>query len=40
MPITSTLMGLGAYPGSGDNWLGMLVCMAPMKQIWQCMIVI
>ena len=24
MPITSTLMGLGAYPGSGKNWLGML----------------
>ena len=24
MPITSTLMGLGAYPGSGDKWLGML----------------
>ena len=24
MPITSTLMGLGAYPGSGGNWLGML----------------
>jgi acetolactate synthase I/II/III large subunit len=23
-PITSTLMGLGAYPGSGKNWLGML----------------
>ncbi len=23
-PITSTLMGLGAYPGSGGNWLGML----------------
>ncbi|PWB84507.1 MAG: acetolactate synthase 3 large subunit [Methylocystaceae bacterium] len=23
-PITSTLMGLGAYPGSGENWLGML----------------
>jgi acetolactate synthase-1/2/3 large subunit len=23
-PITSTLMGLGAYPGSGDAWLGML----------------
>ena len=22
--ITSTLMGLGAYPASGDNWLGML----------------
>ena len=24
VPITSTLMGLGAYPGSGKNWLGML----------------
>jgi acetolactate synthase-1/2/3 large subunit len=24
MPITSTLMGLGAYPASGKNWLGML----------------
>ncbi|CAN2534371.1 MAG TPA: acetolactate synthase 3 large subunit [Methylosinus sp.] len=23
-PITSTLMGLGAYPGSGPGWLGML----------------
>ena len=23
-PITSTLMGLGAYPTSGKNWLGML----------------
>ncbi|MCM5555747.1 acetolactate synthase 3 large subunit [Pleomorphomonas sp. NRKKF1] len=23
-PITSTLMGLGAYPSSGKNWLGML----------------
>ncbi|MEM8651302.1 MAG: acetolactate synthase 3 large subunit [Pseudomonadota bacterium] len=23
-PITSTLMGLGAYPASGDQWLGML----------------
>ncbi len=23
-PITSTLMGLGAYPASGANWLGML----------------
>src|SRR5690606_4886941 len=21
-PITSTLMGLGAYPASGENWLG------------------
>jgi acetolactate synthase-1/2/3 large subunit len=24
IPITSTLMGLGAYPASGPNWLGML----------------
>ncbi|KQI72681.1 acetolactate synthase [Loktanella sp. 5RATIMAR09] len=23
-PITSTLMGLGCYPASGENWLGML----------------
>ncbi|AKI01294.1 acetolactate synthase, large subunit [Hoeflea sp. IMCC20628] len=23
-PITSTLMGLGAYPASGTNWMGML----------------
>jgi len=23
-PVTSTLMGLGAYPASGANWLGML----------------
>src|SRR5690606_26304100 len=23
-PITSTLMGLGAYPASGKHWLGML----------------
>ncbi|MBL4812345.1 MAG: acetolactate synthase 3 large subunit, partial [Rhodobacteraceae bacterium] len=23
-PITSTLLGLGAYPASGKNWLGML----------------
>ncbi len=23
-PITSTLMGLGAYPASGEGWLGML----------------
>jgi acetolactate synthase I/II/III large subunit len=23
-PVTSTLMGLGAYPGSGPQWLGML----------------
>ncbi|MCJ8333022.1 MAG: acetolactate synthase 3 large subunit [Epibacterium sp.] len=24
IPITSTLMGLGSYPASGKNWLGML----------------
>jgi len=24
IPITSTLMGLGAYPAGGKNWLGML----------------
>ena len=24
IPITSTLMGLGAYPASGEEWLGML----------------
>jgi acetolactate synthase-1/2/3 large subunit len=24
IPITSTLLGLGAYPASGDKWLGML----------------
>ncbi|MBY6054979.1 acetolactate synthase 3 large subunit [Leisingera daeponensis] len=24
IPVTSTLMGLGAYPASGRNWLGML----------------
>ena len=24
VPVTSTLMGLGSYPASGENWLGML----------------
>ncbi|SEN63152.1 acetolactate synthase, large subunit [Paracoccus alcaliphilus] len=24
IPVTSTLMGLGAYPASGQNWIGML----------------
>ncbi|TPW32985.1 acetolactate synthase 3 large subunit [Pararhizobium mangrovi] len=24
IPVTSTLMALGAYPASGENWLGML----------------
>ncbi|WDP93073.1 MAG: biosynthetic-type acetolactate synthase large subunit [Desulfobacter sp.] len=24
IPVTGTLMGLGSYPGSDDNWLGML----------------
>ena len=37
-PITSTLMGLGAYPASEKNWLGCWVCMELTKQIWQCMI--
>jgi len=23
-PVTSTLMGLGAFPASNENWLGML----------------
>ena len=23
-PVTSTLMGLGAFPANGDKWLGML----------------
>jgi acetolactate synthase-1/2/3 large subunit len=35
-PITSTLMGLGAYPASGESWLGMLACTAPMKPTWRC----
>nr|WP_280113509.1 hypothetical protein [Nitratireductor aquibiodomus] len=37
-PITSTLMGLGAYPASGDNWLGMLGMHGTYEPIWRCMI--
>jgi acetolactate synthase-1/2/3 large subunit len=29
-PITSTLMGLGSYPASGKNWLGMLGMHGPL----------
>ena len=36
-PITSTLMGLGAYPASGDKWLGCWACMAFMRPTLQCM---
>ena len=39
-PITSTLQGLGSYPGDDNQFLGMLGCMEPMKLIMQCMIVI
>ena len=30
-PITSTLMGLGAYPASGEKWLGMLGMHGPYE---------
>ena len=33
-PITSTLMGLGAYPASGDNWLGMLGMHGTFEANW------
>ena len=36
-PVTLTLMGLGAYPASDEQFLGMLECTAPTKPIWQCM---
>ena len=38
--LTSTLQGLGAYPGEDNQFLGMLVCMELMKQIMRCMDVI
>ena len=38
-PVTSTLMGLGCYPASGDNWLGMLGMHGTYEPIWQCTIV-
>ena len=34
-PVTSTLMGLGAFPADDPKWLGMLACTAPMKPIWR-----
>ncbi len=33
-PITSTLMGLGAYPASGDLWLGMLGMHGTFEANW------
>jgi acetolactate synthase-1/2/3 large subunit len=33
-PITSTLMGLGSYPASGDNWLGMLGMHGTFEANW------
>jgi acetolactate synthase-1/2/3 large subunit len=33
-PITSTLMGLGAYPASGKNWLGMLGMHGTFEANW------
>lgn len=33
-PITSTLMGLGAYPASGRNWLGMLGMHGTFEANW------
>ncbi|MBN8966806.1 MAG: acetolactate synthase 3 large subunit, partial [Rhizobiales bacterium] len=33
-PITSTLMGLGAYPASGPQWLGMLVMHVTWEANW------
>lgn len=39
-PVTSTLMGLGAYPANGAQWLGMLGMHGTYEPIWRCMIVI
>ena len=33
-PITSTLMGLGAYPASGEGWLGMLGMHGTFEANW------
>ena len=38
-PITSTLQGLGCYPGDDEQFLGCLVCMELTKQTMQCTIV-
>ena len=39
-PITSTLQGLGSYPGDDNQFLGMLGMHGTLKQTMQCMIVI
>jgi len=31
-PVTNTLMGLGGYPATDKQFVGMLACMALMKQ--------
>ena len=36
-PITSTLMGLGAFPLPTRNGSACWACTALMRQIWQCM---
>ncbi|MCW0470542.1 hypothetical protein OH492_22810 [Vibrio chagasii] len=37
LPVVSTLMGLGAFPGHvHKNSLGMLVCTVCTKPIWRC----
>ena len=33
-PITSTLMGLGAFPASNGQWLGMLGMHGTYEAIW------
>jgi len=40
-PVTLTLMGLGAYPASDKQFIGMCsACMARSRPIWRCMIAI
>jgi acetolactate synthase-1/2/3 large subunit len=36
-PITSTLMGLGAYPASDKQSSACSGCTAPTRLIWRCM---
>ena len=35
-PVTSTLMGLGAFPGSIRNGWACWACTAPTKPTWRC----
>ncbi|GIR70852.1 MAG: hypothetical protein CM15mP74_21030 [Halieaceae bacterium] len=35
-PVTNTLMGLGAFPGSDRQFLGMLGMHGFMKPTWPC----